>query len=63
MNINYISLGSFCHPKIFLRNTNREILKSLPCQLCLVYLLFQMLRLQKSVLKRLVEQFLNLTWL
>lgn len=30
MNINYISLGSFCHPKIFLRNTNREILKSLP---------------------------------
>jgi len=30
MNIQYISLGSFCHPKIFLRNTNREILKSLP---------------------------------
>ncbi len=30
MDINYISLGSFCHPKIFLRNTNRQILKSLP---------------------------------
>lgn len=30
MNINYISLGSFCHPKIFLRKTKREILKSLP---------------------------------
>ena len=30
MNINYISLGSFCHPKIFLRKNNKEILKSLP---------------------------------
>lgn len=30
MDIKYISLGSFCHPKIFLRNTNRQILKSLP---------------------------------
>ena len=30
MNINYISLGSFCHPKIFLRKKNKEILKSLP---------------------------------
>lgn len=30
MNINYISLGSFCHPKMFLRKKNKEILKSLP---------------------------------
>lgn len=30
MNINYIPLGSFCHPKIHIRNSNREILKSLP---------------------------------
>ena len=30
MKINYICLGSFCHPKIFIRNTNREIGESLP---------------------------------
>lgn len=30
MDINYISLGSFCHPKMHLRKTKREILKSLP---------------------------------
>lgn len=30
MNIFYISLGSFCHPKIVLRETNREFLESLP---------------------------------
>jgi hypothetical protein len=30
MSINYISLGSFCHPKMFLRNTKREISRSLP---------------------------------
>ena len=30
MDINYISLGSFCHPKMHLRKTNREISKSLP---------------------------------
>ncbi len=30
MKIIYISLGSFCHPKIFIRETNREIQVSLP---------------------------------
>lgn len=30
MNIHYISLGSFCHPKIFIRNTKRKIGESLP---------------------------------
>jgi hypothetical protein len=30
MNIYYISLGSFCHPKIIVRETNREYLESLP---------------------------------
>jgi len=30
MNIYYISLGSFCHPKILLRETNRMIGESLP---------------------------------
>ena len=30
MKINYVCLGSFCHPKIFIRNTNREIGESLP---------------------------------
>ncbi len=30
MKIFYISLGSFCHPKILLRNTNRLIQESLP---------------------------------
>jgi hypothetical protein len=29
-NIYYISLGSFCHPKILLRETKREFLESLP---------------------------------
>jgi hypothetical protein len=29
-NIKYISLGSFCHPKMHLRKTKREISKSLP---------------------------------
>ena len=29
-NIYYISLGSFCHPKILLRETNREFAQSLP---------------------------------
>ena len=30
MKLFYISLGSFCHPKILLRETNRPILQSLP---------------------------------
>lgn len=30
MNIKYIPLGSFCHPKMFIRNNNLEISKSLP---------------------------------
>jgi hypothetical protein len=30
MKIKFISLGSFCHPKIFLRNKKMEILESLP---------------------------------
>ena len=30
MNIIYISLGSFCHPKILIRETNRELKESLP---------------------------------
>tara|TARA_A100001015_G_C15035896_1_gene736188 strand:- start:590 stop:1486 length:897 start_codon:yes stop_codon:yes gene_type:complete len=30
MKIHYISLGSFCHPKILIRKTNREISESLP---------------------------------
>tara|TARA_B110000037_G_C17095006_1_gene495615 strand:+ start:1153 stop:2040 length:888 start_codon:yes stop_codon:yes gene_type:complete len=30
MKIFYISLGSFCHPKILLRDTNRQIVESLP---------------------------------
>ena len=29
-NIYYISLGSFCHPKIIIRETNREYAESLP---------------------------------
>lgn len=29
-NIYYISLGSFCHPKIIIRKTNREYAESLP---------------------------------
>ena len=29
-NIKYISLGSFCHPKMHIRKTNRQISKSLP---------------------------------
>jgi len=30
MKINYISLGSFCHPKIVIRDTGREYSESLP---------------------------------
>ena len=30
MSINYISLGSFCHPKMFLRSTKRDISRSMP---------------------------------
>lgn len=30
MNIYYISLGSFCYPKIIIRETNRQLLESLP---------------------------------
>jgi hypothetical protein len=30
MNIYYISLGSFCYPKMIIRETNREIIESLP---------------------------------
>lgn len=30
MKINYVSLGSFCHPKNIIRSTNREYLESLP---------------------------------
>jgi len=30
MNISYISLGSFCYPKMIIRETNREIKESLP---------------------------------
>ena len=30
MKICYISLGSFCHPKILIRETNRHIQESLP---------------------------------
>ena len=30
MKINYISLGSFCHPKIVVRDTGREYSESLP---------------------------------
>ena len=30
MKINYISLGSFCHPKIVIRDTKREYSESLP---------------------------------
>lgn len=30
MKVKFISLGSFCHPKIFLRNENIDVLESLP---------------------------------
>ena len=30
MKINYVSLGSFCHPKIVIRDTGREYAESLP---------------------------------
>ena len=30
MKIHYIVLGSFCYPKMLIRETNREYLESLP---------------------------------